>query len=370
MLDAIGEPAAAAEPFEVNVLVPLTGDNAFSGNAAREGLAALQSAVNASGGIRGRPLDFVFLDTQSNPQTAVQLTQQIVAKNPPLLIGDASVAACNAEAAFLKDGPVDFCLSPGFRPKPDGYSYSIGLSALEQFNVIFRFLREHAWTRVALIVATDATGRLGEPDFASVAALPENRDVHVVAVEHFNPTDVTIAAQIADIRAAGAQAVVAWVNGSPFGTVIRSMKDAALTLPLIGGTGNLSYKELQTYADWVPSRLYFCWTAVPAADQPIPGGPLEAEQTVYEQTFHKLGVKPDYSQAGAWDSGLVAVAALRALGPDATPQQIRAYVNGLHGLAGVQAVFDFRSGDMRGIPVSAARLLQWDQANQTWYIAK
>jgi hypothetical protein len=108
---------------------------------------------------------------------------------------------------------------------------------------------------------------------------------------------------------------------------------------------------------------------VPAWDQPIPNGPLKAMQTQYLQTFKSLGIKPEWGQAAAWDTGLVAVAALRGVGTDATPDQLRAYVNSMHGLAGVQAVFDFRSGDMRGMPVDAARMLEWDGTKETWYLA-
>lgn len=362
--------ASAAEPYDVYVIAPLTGSNAFSAKDARDGLNALQTSINATGGIKGRPLNFVYLDTQSSPQTAVQLTNGILGKHPPLIIGDVSVAGCNAMAPLVKaGGPVEFCLSPGYRPERDGYTYTIGLSAIDEAKVIFRFLRERGWNRIALLVGSDATGRLAEPEFQEVAALPENKATSIVTVEHFNLTDVTIAAQVARIHASGAQAVIAWVNGSPFGTVVRSMKDGGLDLPTVGITGNLSYEELHAFADALPSQLFFCWTAVPAYDQPIPSGPLKATQTAYEQTFRTLGIKPEWGQAAAWDTGYIAIAALRALGTDATPAQIRNYVNGLHGLAGVQAVFDFRNGDMRGMPPEAARMLQWDKSKETWTFA-
>jgi branched-chain amino acid transport system substrate-binding protein len=369
ILIGLGTSARAADPIDVPVIVALTGSNAFAGTGSRDSLTALQNQVNATGGIGGRPLNFVFSDSQSNPQTAVQLTTEILAKHPPLIIGETSVAGCNAMAAFLKNGPVQFCLSPGFRPERGGFSYTIGLSAIDQIKVVFRFLRDHGWKRIGLIVATDATGRLAEPDFAAVEALPENHDEQLVTLEHFNPSDVTIAAQVARIRAAGAQVVIAWVNGSPFGTVVRSLKDAALTLPLIAGTGNLSYRELHQFADLLPKEMYFCWTAVPASDQRIANGPLKAAQTSYFQTMRGLGIKPDYNHAGSWDTGVVAIAALRALGADAAPDQVRTWVNNLHGLAGVQAVFDFRTVDMRGIPIDAARLLQWDNAKESWHVA-
>ena len=289
LLVGFGHDAIAADPYDIYVVAPLTGTNAFSGNAAKEGLSALQTVTNANGGIKGRPVDF-------------------------------------------------------------------------------RFLRENGWDRIALLVGTDATGRLAEPEFVTVAGLSENRDTQLVTVEHFNPTDVTIAAQVARIRAANAQAVIIWVNGSPFGTALRSMKDAGMQLPVVAVTGNLSYTELHSFADTLPNQLYFTWTAVLASDQPIPNGPLKAAQTAYSQTFKKIGVKPEYNQAAAWDTGVVAIAALRAVGTDASPDAIRAYVNALHDLPGVQAMYDFRNGDMRGVPTDAARMLQWDKAKETCYV--
>ncbi len=116
LLLGLGKAGVAADSYDIYVVAPLTGTNAFSGAAAKDGLTALQSVVNANGGIKGRPVNFVYMDSQSSPQTAVQVTNDILSKHPPLLLGDLSVAGCNAMAALVKNGPVQFCLSPGYRP--------------------------------------------------------------------------------------------------------------------------------------------------------------------------------------------------------------------------------------------------------------
>jgi len=167
LLLGLGGNAVAADPFDVYVVLPLTGNNSFAGNAAQQGLTAFESVVNAEGGIRGRPLNFVFTDTASSPEATVVITNNILTRHPALILGDQSVAGCNAMAALVKNGPVQFCLSPGFRPERGGYSYTIGLSAIEEAKVIFRFLRANGWNRIGLIVGTDATGRLAEPEFAA-----------------------------------------------------------------------------------------------------------------------------------------------------------------------------------------------------------
>src|SRR5689334_11406188 len=100
----------AAEPYAVNAILPLSGGGSFLGKAEQKSLELAAALANKSGGINGRPLQFVFHDDQSSPQTAVQLATEIVAQHPPLLVGSSIVAMCNAMAPLMRNGPVQYCL--------------------------------------------------------------------------------------------------------------------------------------------------------------------------------------------------------------------------------------------------------------------
>ncbi len=50
--------------------------------------------------------------------------------------------------------------------------------------------------------STDASGQDAENGLKSVLALPENKDMQLVATAHFNITDVSVAAQLEDVKAA------------------------------------------------------------------------------------------------------------------------------------------------------------------------
>lgn len=119
-----GAPTAgsAADPFEINVIVPLTGPGAFLGKNEAESLALVERNVNAAGGVRGRPIKFVVADDESNPQVAVQLTNRLLAKNVPIILGGTLLASCLAMAPLVKNGPVLYCLSPGSIRSPEATS--------------------------------------------------------------------------------------------------------------------------------------------------------------------------------------------------------------------------------------------------------
>jgi branched-chain amino acid transport system substrate-binding protein len=364
---AVAGSGQAAEPYDLYAVLPLTGNNAFAGTEEQQALRVLQSAVNRGGGIHGRSLHFSIVDSQSNPQIAVQLTATILAKHPSVIIGDSSRATCLAMAPLVSnDGPVQFCLSPGFTPVRNGYAYIIGQSPEALAETYLRYLRGRGWRRVAFLSGNDATGSSSDAAFNAVIGRPENAGITVVADERYDIAGITVAAQLAKIRAASPQVLVAYNSGTPFGLVIRGMRDAAFDLPVVTSEGNLSYTELKEFSDNLPSRLFFVAGPLPAAGQPVEDGPLKATDLAYLDAFRRQGIKPDWGHAVAWDTGVVIVAALRARGLDAGPNEIRSYVNGLHGFPGVQGMLDFRSGDMRGL--SDFRMLLWDKARSTWTI--
>jgi branched-chain amino acid transport system substrate-binding protein len=78
-----------------------------------------------------------------------------------------------------------------------------------------RFFKAHGWTRVAMITTTDANGQDLTQGYGELLALPEFRTMQSFALEHFNETDRTVDAQIARIKAAAPQALIAWVAGTP-----------------------------------------------------------------------------------------------------------------------------------------------------------
>ena len=361
-------PVTAAEPFDIDAILPLTGPNAFVGNEQRQSLEILQADVNRGGGVHGRAIRFVVVDSQSNPQIAVQLAGQILAKHPQLIIGDSALSTCAAMAPMLENaGVLQFCLSPGFVPKVGSTQYSIGTPPPQQAEAVMTYARMRGWAKVAMLNQNDATGDSAVKSMTAALELPENRALHVVAAERFSPGDISIAAQLSRIRAAGAQFIVTYNSGAPFGIVARGLRDAGIDLPVFTSPGNLSYVELKAFGDNLPRRLFFASGPLPPDGPTIENGPLKASDLGFLDAFRRQGARPDWGNAAAWDTGTVVATALRARGLDASAAALRDYINKLHGYPLIQGVADFRNGEGRG--VYDARILAWDQARNTWTIA-
>jgi branched-chain amino acid transport system substrate-binding protein len=370
LLIALGTPLAArAEPpVVVPVILPVTGGNAFAGSGQRTALSLLQELVNRGGGIRGRSIVFDIHDSGSNSQVAVQLLHQYVGADVPVFIGDSSLATCAAIAAQVQNGgPVDFCLSPGLVTKPNGFAFAPGHPSTQIAAGVLGYLRARQVKRVALIVATDATGISMDGYFVDVFAKPQNADLALVTREHFNPADLSVDAQITRIKAAGVQAIIAYTSGNTFGTVLHGLSDVGLNVPVITSQGNLSFAFIEQYKAVLRRELLFVSGPLPSEGEPVPDGPFKSAQHAYLAAFRNTSVKADFSEAVAWDAGTIIVAALRKLGPHVTAEQVRSYVTALHDFPGVQGMYDFRNGDGHGAPDLS--MLQWDPGKNAWFIA-
>jgi branched-chain amino acid transport system substrate-binding protein len=359
-------PAGAADPFEIPVIMPLTGGGAFLGTSENQSLGIIEKMVNASGGIKGRPIHFAVQDDQSNPQVAVQLTNGAIAKKPPVILGSSVVAMCNAMAAIVKAaGPVQYCFSPGIHPVANSYTFSSSVSTDDLAIAALRYFHGKHWNKVAMITSTDASGQDAERAFVEAAHRTENAGLSLVITEHFNPADVTVSAQIARMQAAHPDAIVAWSTGTPFGTLLRGISDAGIDIPVLGGNGNLTYPQLAQYKAFTPKRMYFPSPRFFAREQVRPG-PIRAAQDLFYTSFARVGVKPDVAHSFSWDPALIVVDALRHTGLDASPEAVRAYIEGLHSWAGINGVYDFRDGSQRGLTENSAIIIRWNASNATF----
>ena len=367
---AASSPARAGDNgIELNTVLPLTGLGAFIGTEEKVALEVLEKAVNESGGIHNRPVRFEIYDDQSNPQISVQNLNQILASRPPVVLGSAVMANCNAMIPLVRDGPVDYCFSPTLHPEPGSYVFTGSVASYDGIRVMVRFLRLKGWTRIALITSTDATGQDAVRGFDEVVNLPENHDVKLVERAQFNPTDISVAAQVERIKAAAPQAFVAWTTGTPLATVLKGIIQAGLDLPVGTSYGNQTLAQMKQYADFLPKELYIASSAWPQHGADVKLDPaVEAAQHEFYGAFAAAGLVPDSASVQSWDPATVVVTALRALPPDPTARQLRDHLEHMKNVAGVNGLYDFEKVPQRGLSEDAVVVTRWNPGAKSFEI--
>jgi branched-chain amino acid transport system substrate-binding protein len=359
-------PARAADPYEMYAILSLTGPFAFLGNSEATALRTAESVVNANGGIHGQPIHITIMDDSSQPQVAVQLANTIIAKRVPVMFGPTYVASCLAVAPLVRAaGPVQYCFAPTIHPAAGSYTFSASAASGDQAIETLVFAQAKGWKRLGLIATTDATGQDIENTFTQALATGKFPGITIVDREHFASGDVSIAAQIAKIKASDPDAILSTTVGTATGTVFHALKDEGIDVPVITNLGNLQHAQLDGLTSVMPNQMYFTAPRFVARD--VSGqGPVRDAQLQFYKAFNAQGIDPDVGNNLAWDVAFVVFDSLRHVGLNATPKELLDYMEGLHSFAMTDGIYDYRGGDQRGVGLNSLVMARWNPAKRTW----
>ena len=357
--------AASELPIEINAILPLTGNLAFIGQNEQKALRVLEERVNGQRGIGKRPVHFVVADDGSNPVTAVQLASALISKKVNVILDGGPVSTCRATSALVKNGPLLYCLSPAFSPTKGSFTFSTSVDFRDLVAASARFVQTQNWTRIAVLSLTDATGQEGDVNLNAALALPGNSALRIVAQEHFSASDLSVAAQLARIHNADPQVLFMFTAGATTNTALRSLRDAGFSLPVVTTLANMTYAQMDSYVGYIPKDIYFSaprW----AAYSVIRGGPVKDALRTYYGLLANAKVPADAGTSVAWDPALIVIDALRHKGAEAEPAELRDYISGLRGFAGINGYYDFINEPQRGLSISDTVIARWNQSKRTW----
>lgn len=359
--------SAAAQTTDIPVVLSLSGPAAFLGQQEQKAIQLKETVLNRAGGVHGRQVRFVFHDDASAPQTAVQLTQEVLQSKPKVVVGSTLTATCNAMAPLFENGPIMYCLSALIEPKP-GFVFTSSVSADAMAEAELRFARSRGWTRVAIVTSTDATGQQGDRSFDRLIASGALKDVTITDRAHFNIQDVSVAAQIAHLKGTEPQAWIGWATGTPMTTVWRGFAQAGIDLPSITFGGNMTNVQMSQFASVIPANLFFVSSEFTLYGSPgFKADPrVAAKQEEMYKTYGAQNLKPDQGSVLGWDAATLVADVLNTLPESASPKEIRDYIASRKDQPGVNGLYDFVRTPQRGLSVDNCVVSRWDPAAGRW----
>ena len=360
--------APADEPYHLYAVLPLSGGAAFLGQQEASAIRLFEATINANGGIRGHSIAVDIEDDQTSPQIAVSLLTQALARRPAIVFDGGPATTCRATAPLVVNGPVEYCLTPSIHPAPGSFQFSAMYSSDDILAVSMRYLRARGLKRIAVLNGVDASGQDADTILQAIVKTSDfvNAGVSFVAYEHYALTDLSVVAQLERIKAANAQAIIAFTTGTAIATVLHGYADIGLDVPLVTSPGNMSYAQMESYASFMPRELLF---AGPPALVPgeINDAGVRRAVTAFGTTFKNAGGgRPDLLAAVAWDPMGLLASILERRGLDATPAQIREDLAGTRDWPGALGRYNFVAVPQRGVSQTWVIMERWDPAKDAW----
>jgi len=306
---AQAEPAKG-EPITMGVSGPLTGPNAQYGAQWKQGFDLALEEINNDGGIKGRPLAYVFEDTQSDPRQSVAVAQKFVA-NPKIVVelGDfASPASMAASPIYQRGKLVQFGFTnshPDFTKGGD-YMWSNSVSQADEQPLSAAYaVKRLGLKRIAVLHLNTDWGRTSKDVFVKAA---KEMGAEIVATEGYLPDEKDFRSTIVRVRDAKPDGVMLMSYYSDAALICRQLKQAGLTLPIVAASSVFSPKFIELGGDAVEG--------VHTASRYFPDDPRPQVRNFVTKFKAKYGKDPDAFNAYAYDTIMVMAKVMREFGTD------------------------------------------------------
>jgi branched-chain amino acid transport system substrate-binding protein len=305
-------PAALAqskEPILIGVTGPLTGQYAQYGAQWKKGFDVALDDINGSGGINGRPLAYVFEDSQSDPRQTVTIARKYVADERIVVeVGDfSSAASMAASPIYQAAGLVQFGFSnshPDFTKGGD-YVWSNAVNQKDEMPLLADFVRDLGLKKVAILHLNNDWGRTAKD--LLVAAIKE-RGGEVTGSEGYLADEKDFRSAIVRLRGANPDSIALIAYYPDGAQLTRQIRQAGITQPIVAGGSIYSPKFLELGGNEVNGVL----TTVPF----FPDDPRPQVQEFVKKFVAKHNEQPDAYNGRAYDTFILLAAVMRQFGTD------------------------------------------------------
>ena len=241
-----GAVARAAEPIRIGAIFSVTGPASFLGEPERNTVKMLEEDINRSGGVLGRPVEFIVYDDETDATKAVTAVDRLIKKDRVVaVIGPSTSGNTLAIIPKIEEGkiPLISCAAAKkITSPPRPYIFKVAPSDLLAAKKIFHDLNRHKLTKIAIITASDGYGSGGREDMKELAP---KMGIAIVADEVYGPKDTDMTAQLTKIKGTDAQAIVCWGTNPGPAVIARNRMQLGIKTPLYMSSGVASKKFIE-----------------------------------------------------------------------------------------------------------------------------
>lgn len=253
---------AAQAQIVIGQVSPLSGVQAETGQAARDGAQLYFDKVNREGGIQGQKIILDARDDEYLPAKTVSQARAIIKEKSPVLfistVGVANVNALLKEKVLDEANLVMVGATSGSAPMYENKRlFPVRQGYAPEFLKMLKHFHSTGVERLALVYQDDAFGKEALP--LAEEFLKKNTSMKLVASVPYDRTNADLSKQAQDVNKADPQAVILMAVTKPAASFIKNFRPLAPTTAVaaISATDPESLvKEIGPVAEGVLSGLF------------------------------------------------------------------------------------------------------------------
>ncbi len=350
-------PATAADPIKIGAPLDLSGKGAFAGLAEKNTLAMYAEQFNGAGGLDGRPIEFVFYDTELKPDTAVNMVKRLIKKdNVTAIIGITSSWEGMAVLPILDKEEMPSILlasSSGLVDPVRKWVFKIPSDDRIVIAKILEHMKANGIKEIALMSSSDGYGDGGRN--ALLAQAPEH-GIKLVFDERFAGDEADLTPLLNKIKNVNPQAVVSWSSKRTPSVTALNYHQLGMKLPLYLGHASLAPAFIKAVGSVATGNL--------TASMKFQAGPTlsdsdpQKEVILGYQAAYKAKYGEEANQFGAtgYDAFFILTNALKKAGVERS--KLRDAIEQTQGFVGTQGIFSYSPTDHAGVKPDSILMYQ------------
>ncbi|MBT9385414.1 ABC transporter substrate-binding protein [Pseudooceanicola sp. CBS1P-1] len=243
LVSTLAGPALAAtsgDPVYIGVSGPLTGPQAQYGAMWKQGFDLALKEINADGGINGRPLDYIFEDTQNDPRQTIAVAQKFIA-DPKISVevGDFSSTSSMAASPLYQRGKlVQFGFTnshPDFTKTGD-YMWSNSVPQSQEQPLVARHVVEDmGMKKIGVMYLNTDWGKTSKDIFAKAA---RDLGAEITTEEGYLGDEKDFRATLVRVRDTHPDGLMLVSYYADAALIVRQAREMGIELPIFAAGAN------------------------------------------------------------------------------------------------------------------------------------
>jgi branched-chain amino acid transport system substrate-binding protein len=327
----------AEEPIKIGAILPLTGDDSFWGENAKNGIMLALEDVNTKGGINGRELEVVFEDGKCDPKNSVTAMQKLVEiDGVKAVVGEVCSSATLAIAPIAQNNKVVLVApcseSPAISEAGD-YVFRTWTPNNRQARTMAKYANEAGLNKIAVLnIDNDFGNSLAKAFVEEFSKLGGT----IIASDKYGKEDQDFRTQLTKIKAANPDAFYLISYQKDGIGVIRQMNELGINSRILATSGINSVDDFFKPLGQLAEGIVF---------SDLKDSTIEEFRERYAEKYGKEWPGMGSCAGVAYDDLMLIAEAMRQVGADA--QKMKDVLAGMRDFQGVSGPITFdANGDL------------------------
>jgi branched-chain amino acid transport system substrate-binding protein len=280
--------AFAQNTIPIVGLVELSGTGATAGTNFDNGVKLAVQQINASGGILGKKVDYVSMDTQTNPGVAKALAQKAVDQNAYIVMGpvfSGSIIVSMAETRKAETPNFTGGEAANITTQGNPYIFRTSFTQATAMPKLAKYIKNTVKAKsVAIMWVNNDFGKGGRD---SMTKALEEQGIKVAADISTDPGQVDFSGPVLKAKQSNADALFVYTNEEESARALRELKKQGYDKPIIGETTLTGQKVIELAGDAANGAIAHVGLTV---DAPQPS--IKAFDAAFQKAY---GYKSDHN---------------------------------------------------------------------------